>query len=107
MGIREAIALHQQGRVTEAEAAYEDVLRARPDHAAALSLLGLLTLKTDRPSRAAELLRRAVELNPGDAAASANLDAALNSLATAAINRSAELHGLCRSEEHTSELQSH
>ncbi len=62
--LRIASDLHDEGRLTEAEPYYEKVLDATPDDAAALGRLGALALQTGRPSRAAELLRRAAALNP-------------------------------------------
>ena len=37
----DAVRLHQEGRVVEAELAYRQVLREQPDHAGALHLLGV------------------------------------------------------------------
>ena len=77
MTLQQAIALHQHGRVAEAEAAYEEILRERPHHAAALHLLGVLLMNTARYARAAEVLVRAVAANPDDIAAQANLATSL------------------------------
>ncbi len=99
MTLQQAIALHQHGKVAEAEAAYEQIIAAQPANAAALSLFGLLLLNTGRIDRAADVLARAVAANPADAAAQANLAAASKSLAAASLNSSAELYRLGRFDE--------
>ncbi|MGA3001404.1 MAG: tetratricopeptide repeat protein [Acetobacteraceae bacterium] len=38
--LRLGIALHQQGRLNDAERAYQNVLREQPDHFDALHMLG-------------------------------------------------------------------
>jgi hypothetical protein len=64
--IAEALALHQQGRLDEAEKLYTRVLKARRDHFDALHLLGVLNRQRGKPGDwpgviarvRAELLRR-------------------------------------------------
>ena len=41
-----ALALHQNGRLAEAEAAYRQILEHQPDHAQAWSNLGMIFLAT-------------------------------------------------------------
>ena len=68
-----AVALHKQGRPRDAEAVLIDLLRSFPNHFGALSLLGLLALRSGRYRRAVITLSRAVELNQGAAAVYNNL----------------------------------
>lgn len=62
-----AFALHQQGRLADAGAAYRAVLRAAPDHADALYLLGFVALQTGDAERAEACLVRALALGPAAA----------------------------------------
>ncbi|OYD81520.1 radical SAM protein [Azospirillum brasilense] len=64
---RQAVALHQQGRLPEAEAAYRIVLQAVPDHPDTLRLLGLVALQAGAAAAACERLSLAVAANPGSA----------------------------------------
>ena len=66
---RQAVALHQQGRLPEADAAYRAVLRAVPDHADTLRLWGLVALQSGAVAAACARLSRAVAANPGSAEA--------------------------------------
>ncbi len=66
-------ALHQAGRLMEAEKIYRQVLVRRPNHADALHLLGLLSAQSGRIEAAADLLQRAVRANPNSAEAFGNL----------------------------------
>ena len=70
---KQGIALHQQGKLAEAERIYEEVLRQQPNHFDALHLLGIIALQTGRTERAVELIRRAIGLNAKIAAAHSNL----------------------------------
>jgi tetratricopeptide (TPR) repeat protein len=77
--IREqGLALHQAGRLDEAERCYDKVLKRNPKHFGALHLLGLIRMQTGRAEQAVELLKRAVRLNPNDPAAQGSLGAALS-----------------------------
>lgn len=59
-----AQALHQAGRLTEAQGLYEQTLQAEPRHADALHLLGYLWFQKGDAARALGLIGRAVELQP-------------------------------------------
>jgi protein O-GlcNAc transferase len=72
-----ALALHRQGRLDQAAALYEDILRREPQHFHALHCLGLIALTERQPARAAELLGSAILINPNDAAAVNHLGNAL------------------------------
>ncbi len=60
-----ALALHRAGRLADAKLAYEHVLRANPDCAEALYLLGILVYRIGNPDNAIALIRRAIALRPG------------------------------------------
>lgn len=74
-----ATAHHQAGRLADAEVLYRQVLRARPDHPAALNGLAMLAYQIGRFDTAAALFRRAAEASP-DVAFRINLAAALRAL---------------------------
>ena len=59
-----ALDLHREGRLTEAEARYREVLAAQPRHAETLHYLGVLCHQTRRHGEAAKLIAAAVELAP-------------------------------------------
>ncbi len=61
---REALALQQQHRLTEAERLYRSVLERNPDHAQALFNLGLLCVRQGRLDEATELFGRALDRQP-------------------------------------------
>src|SRR5437667_4228731 len=68
-GLAEAFALHQSGRLDDAERAYAKVLSTDPDDAVALINAGALALARDDVDRAVARLSRAVEIVPNNAAA--------------------------------------
>jgi tetratricopeptide (TPR) repeat protein len=76
----EAVALHQAGRLPEAEARYRDVLTAVPSHVGALNLLGVLALQAGHPAPALDLLNRATSLAPDHADTHCNRGRALKAL---------------------------
>ena len=51
----EALGLHQQGRLADAEQGYQAVLRRQPHHFDATYLLGVIALQTRRLELAREL----------------------------------------------------
>ena len=59
-----AIALHQAGRLAEAEALYRQILAAQPSHADALHLLGVIAHQVGRNDVAVELIEKAMGLVP-------------------------------------------
>jgi predicted Zn-dependent protease len=59
-----AIQLQQAGRLDEAEVAYRSILSQCPNHADALDLLGAVALQRGRFHEAADLIQRAIALNP-------------------------------------------
>ncbi len=78
----DAVALHQGGRIGEAEAIYRRVLQEQPDHPGALHLLGVVRQQQGDHAAALELIGRAIEVNPAKAVYRNNYGAALLSLAT-------------------------
>lgn len=78
--LRNAIALHQAGRLAEAEPLYRSVLDALPQQFDALHLLGVLRHQQGRSAEAAEFIGAALAARPDDVVALTNRSAALNSL---------------------------
>jgi tetratricopeptide (TPR) repeat protein len=89
-------ALHQQGKLADAERIYREVLQRQPNHFDALHLLGVIALQTQRTEQGVELIRTAIELNPNVAAPHSDLSVALTELkrpteALASCNRAIAL----------------
>ena len=61
-----ALALHQAGKLGEAEAGYRRVLEADPQHSEALRLLGLLAFQKGKMDVAQELIQLASEIDPAN-----------------------------------------
>lgn len=78
--VAQALALHQQGRLADAEPIYRDVLARSPDDPQALALLGTLCLQTGRDDEAATLLSRATQFKPDEAGWLSNLGLVLRKL---------------------------
>ena len=70
--MREAIALHQQGRIEEAERCYIDILTQFPNHPGALQYLGVIASQKGHHAKALELIERSLAANPRAAAAHYN-----------------------------------
>jgi tetratricopeptide (TPR) repeat protein len=77
---QQALAFHQQGQLEQAAALYEVILNEQPRHADALHLLGMIALHGGQAQRAAELIGRSVEINPGQFTAHTNLGFAWKAL---------------------------
>ncbi len=75
-----AVALHQQGRLTEAEALYRDILRRDPNHFDALHLCGVAALQARRTAEGVALVRDAIALHASVAEAHGNLANGLREL---------------------------
>jgi len=69
----EAVALHRQGQLREAERIYARVLKAAPDHFDALNLLGAVKVQQGQFGEAQRLFSAAIKVNPRIAAAWCNL----------------------------------
>lgn len=96
--LRQALALHQAGRLAEAAALYAAVRRIQPDNWTAAYYGGVAALQSSRPAEAAALLRRAVALRPDHADGRGNLTVALEALArlAEAQGKPAEAVAACR-----------
>ena len=70
--LREAIALHRQGRIADAERRYSEILKQHPNHPDALHFLGVLEFQHGRHEKALELIDRSLVFNPRNAAAHYN-----------------------------------
>jgi protein O-GlcNAc transferase len=91
------LALHQQGRLADAEHIYREVLRQHPTHAEAWHLLGVVALQSGRPHIAVEQIDKALGLDETIAAAHNNRAIALQKLgripeALAGFDRALALH---------------
>lgn len=62
--VRQALALHQAGRLPQAEDIYRQVLAAKPQHAAAAHFLGLLLHQSGRSAEGLTLIERSVKAEP-------------------------------------------
>ena len=114
-----AVALHQAGRLAEAENVYKQVLEIQPDQFESLHHLGIILFQRGDPAAAVAQIDRALKRNPNDAAALNNRGNALLALlrfdealasydralalqpgyADALCNRGAALHALKRYDE--------
>ena len=65
--LQDGVALHQAGRLSEARAAYRQVLALDPANADAFNLLGVLYGEQERFREAIECVGKAVTLRPGEA----------------------------------------
>ncbi len=82
--MRQALALHQARRWAQAEELYRQVLKAKPDHAAAAHFLGLLLHQTGRSGDGLALIEQSVRVEPKNADFLNNLGTVLRDLGRAA-----------------------
>ena len=78
--MQHAMALHQQGRLADAECAYAAITQRHPEHAEAWHLLGVVALQTGRLERAVDLIGAAIMRDAGIAGAYNNRAIALRRL---------------------------
>ena len=78
--MNEAVALHRQGRLRDAEKIYARVLKAVPDHFDALNLLGAVKAQLGHIGEAHRLFSAAVKVNPRAPQGWVNLGQALHAL---------------------------
>ncbi|MEO6606850.1 MAG: tetratricopeptide repeat protein [Aestuariivirga sp.] len=77
---KKALALHQQGKLVEAEALYHQILTQNPKHDETLHLLGLIRVSEERYEEGAALIRQALAIDPNFAAAHLNLGTCLQEM---------------------------
>ena len=70
---REALQHHQEGRMSEADACYRQLLMSDPNNGTVFNLLGVLCCQTGRSREALHCFQRAVAVAPELAAARNNL----------------------------------
>ena len=78
--LQQAVRLHQNGQLAEAEACYQAILRVHPTHLHALQMLGVLFFMVGRQDEGLALLQRVVDADPSQAPAHNNLGNALREL---------------------------
>jgi tetratricopeptide (TPR) repeat protein len=78
--MQDAVQLHRQGRLREAEKLYARVLKAAPDNFDALHLLGLVKAQSKQMGEAYRLMSAALKINPRAADAWSNLANVLHAL---------------------------
>ena len=78
--LRNAITLHQRGRLSEAEKLYREVLTAVSDHFDAQHLLGVLKHQQGRGAEALQLIGAALQKRPHEVLALSNYGAVLSAL---------------------------
>src|ERR1700747_3626176 len=71
--LSQAVALHRQGQLRDAEKIYARVLKAAPDHFDALNLLGAIKMQQGQFGEAQRLFSAAIKVNPRIAAVWCNL----------------------------------
>ena len=62
--LHQALALHQQGQLEEAQRIYEAILRIQPRSFDALHLLGVIANQSNDPQRGATLIAKAIAIHP-------------------------------------------
>jgi len=78
--LQEAVSLHQQGRLREAEKLYMRALKAAPDNFDALHLLGLIKAQSGQMGEAYRLMSAALTINPNAPDALINIANVLHAL---------------------------
>lgn len=73
----DAVALHKQGQLLQAGAAYREILRTHPGHFDALHYLGLIALQRGKTQEGIALIEEALKTDANHAPALANLAMAL------------------------------
>jgi tetratricopeptide (TPR) repeat protein len=77
---QQAVALLHRGQLARARASCRNLLSKQPNHFDALHLLGLIALNAGDAREAVDLITRAIEIFPGNAAAFCNRGSALQQL---------------------------
>lgn len=77
---QQGLALHQQGKLAEAEKIYRKILTENRKHCDALHLLGVIAIQRGRMKQGIDLVSKALAINPNISAAHNNLGNALKEL---------------------------
>ncbi|MDI1272022.1 tetratricopeptide repeat protein, partial [Polaromonas sp.] len=67
--LAQAVALHQQGQLDQAEGLYKEILQVQPQHFDALQLLAMVEAQKNNPGAARVLFEQALKINPQHAGA--------------------------------------
>jgi protein O-GlcNAc transferase len=78
--LQQALALHRQGRLAEAEARYREILEQAPADVDALHLLGVIAYQQKDFETAVRLISRALQIDPTCAPAHSNLGTTLRDM---------------------------
>ncbi len=62
--LKEGLIHHQEGRLSEAEKTYREILELDPNHSVALCMLGLIAQAMRQNNQAITLISRSIEINP-------------------------------------------
>ncbi len=76
----QGLALHQQGKLAQAQTIYVEVLKVQPKHFDGLHLSGVIALQTNKNTLALDLIGQAIKLNPKIASAYSSRGNALQEL---------------------------
>lgn len=71
--LKQAMRLHEKGRLDQAEKRYEKILKTNPDHAGALHLMGVLAQQAGKSEEAKRLIRQSIAIDPNFSDAFFNL----------------------------------
>jgi tetratricopeptide (TPR) repeat protein/2-polyprenyl-3-methyl-5-hydroxy-6-metoxy-1,4-benzoquinol methylase len=69
----QAVQCHQNGDLTQARSAYDEILASHPKHADSLHLAGVLAYQQQRFDVAIKLIAKAIKVNPDEAAFYSNI----------------------------------
>ena len=78
--LQDAISLHQQGKLEQAEVIYRQLLEIDPTNADALHLLGVISYQNGQYQSAVTIIGQAIEINPNVESYYSNLSLALQEL---------------------------
>jgi tetratricopeptide (TPR) repeat protein len=78
--LQQANAFHQRGQLAHASVLYEEILKAQPTNFDALHLLGVIAAQLHNPKKAADLIGKAIKVDPKQAAPYCNRGIALHAL---------------------------
>jgi hypothetical protein len=92
----QALTLHQQGRLSEAEPLYSAILAARPDHVDTLEMMGLVKLAKGQPGEALQGVEDSTQRRKRAVASGRNALDALDSLKVGLLDGSVDRSTLAR-----------